>query len=63
MPVNMGNLDRVVRFVAGGVLVGLAATGTVGVWGYAGFILLGTAAISRCPLYLPFGISTCAKPK
>ncbi len=63
MPVNMGSLDRIVRAVAGAALVALAATGTVGVWGYAGFILLGTAAISRCPLYLPLGLSTCAKPK
>ena len=63
MPVNMGSLDRIVRAVAGAVLVGLAATGTVGVWGYAGVILLGTAAISRCPLYVPLGLSTCAKGK
>ena len=63
MPINMGTLDRILRALAGGVLVALAATGTIGVWGYLGLILLGTAAASRCPLYLPFGISTCAKPK
>ena len=63
MPINMGSLDRILRAIAGGVLVALAVTGTVGVWGYAGLILLGTAAVGRCPLYLPLGISTCAKPK
>ncbi len=63
MPVNMGTLDRVLRFVAGGVLIALAATQTIGAWGYLGLIFLGTAAVSRCPLYLPLGISTCSKPK
>ena len=63
MPVNMGSIDRTLRFIAGGVLVALAVTGTIGLWGYLGVILLGTAAVSRCPLYLPFGISTRAKPK
>ena len=63
MPINMGSLDRIVRALFGAALVALAAMGTVGVWGYAGFILIGTAAVSRCPLYLPFGLSTRAKPK
>ncbi len=63
MPINLGTVDRILRFVAGGVLVGLAATQTVGPWGYAGLILIGTAAASRCPLYLPFGLSTCRKAK
>ena len=63
MPVNIGSIDRTLRFVAGGVLVALAVTGTIGLWGYLGAILLGTAAVSRCPLYLPFGISTRAKLK
>ncbi|MGL4809341.1 MAG: YgaP family membrane protein, partial [Giesbergeria sp.] len=30
---NAGSLDRILRIVAGLVLIGLAATGTVGVWG------------------------------
>ena len=63
MPVNMGGLDRILRFVAGGMLVGLAATGTIGAWGYIGVVLLATAVVSRCPAYVPFGISTCATPK
>jgi hypothetical protein len=59
----MGTVDRALRAVIGSVLIALAATGTVGAWGYVGLIPLATAAISRCPLYLPLGISTCAKPK
>jgi hypothetical protein len=56
---NMGGLDRVVRAVVGVVLLGLAATGTVGMWGYLGIVPLATAAIGWCPAYLPFGFSSC----
>lgn len=55
----MGSVDRIVRFFAGSALVAAAASGAVGPWGYAGLIFVATAAASRCPLYLPLGISTC----
>jgi hypothetical protein len=46
--------------VAGGlVLIGLAATGTVGMWGYIGVVPLLTGAIGMCPLYTVLGINTC----
>jgi hypothetical protein len=63
MNVNVGTIDRVVRFVAGAGLVAAAATGAIGPWGYAGLIFVATAAASRCPLYLPFGLSTCKVPQ
>ena len=56
---NMGSTDRAVRVVVGLVLLVLAATGTVGAWGYIGLVPLATAAIGWCPAYLPFGFSTC----
>ncbi len=56
---NMGMVDRAVRAVVGVVLVALAATGTIGVWGWIGVVPLATAAIGWCPAYAPFGISTC----
>ena len=59
MTKNMGTVDRAVRAVVGVVLVALAATGTVGVWGWIGVVPLATAAIGWCPAYAPFGISTC----
>lgn len=64
MPINVGTLDRAVRLLAGAALVGLAATGHIGVWGYLGVVLLGTGLAGRCPAYLPMGWSTCktAKP-
>lgn len=59
MKTNEGTIDRALRVVAGLVLIALAATGTVGVWGYIGVVPLLTGAIGWCPLYLPLGIKTC----
>lgn len=59
MKTNEGNLDRAVRVVAGLALIGLAATGTVGLWGYIGVVPLLTGAVGMCPLYSVLGINTC----
>lgn len=59
MTKNMGAIDRVLRAIVGIVLIALAASGTVGLWGYIGVVPLLTAAIGWCPAYLPFGIKTC----
>lgn len=59
MKVNEGAIDRGLRIVAGIVLIGLAATGTVGAWGYIGIIPLLTGAIGMCPIYSLLGINTC----
>ncbi len=56
---NVGRTDRIIRIVAGIILVGLAATGTIGYWGYIGVVPLATGLIGWCPAYLPFGIKTC----
>lgn len=59
MKVNVGSLDRVLRIVVGLVLVGLAATGTVGVWGWIGVVPLATGLFRFCPAYTLLGINTC----
>jgi len=56
---NVGSVDRAIRIIAGLVLIGLATTGTIGVWGYIGVVPLATGLIGWCPAYLPFGIKTC----
>ena len=56
---NVGGFDRILRVVVGVALVGLAATGTVGAWGYVGIVPIFTGAIGWCPAYLPFGFSSC----
>jgi hypothetical protein len=60
MKINVGNIDRILRIVVGLVLMGLAATGTVGVWGWIGVVALGTGLMSRCPAYSIIGASTCS---
>jgi hypothetical protein len=59
MKLNVGGIDRVLRITAGVVLVGLAATGTVGAWGWIGLVPLATGLTRFCPLYPLLGMSTC----
>jgi hypothetical protein len=59
MTQNVGGIDRILRIVAGLVLIGLAATGTVGWWGWLGVVPLATGAIGWCPPYALLGINTC----
>lgn len=65
MKVNMGPLDRKIRaFVVAPLLVILAiVVGPGEVLGIIFFalaaIMLLTSAVGSCPLYLPFGLSTC----
>lgn len=59
MKSNVGSIERVLRVIAGLVLIGLAATGTVGWWGWLGIVPLATGLIGWCPPYAILGISTC----
>lgn len=60
MKCNIGPTDRIIRIVAGVVIliIGLVAKSW---WGLIGLIPLVTAAIKWCPLYVPFKISTDKK--
>lgn len=58
MNLNIGGIERVVRIIAGLVLIGLAASGTVGWWGWLGLVPLATGAIGWCPPYALLGINT-----
>ena len=59
MKINVGTIDRVLRIVAGLVLIALAATGTVGWWGWLGVVPLATGLFRFCPAYALLGINTC----
>jgi hypothetical protein len=59
MKANVGSVDRALRILVGLVLVGLAATGTVGWWGWLGLVPLLTGLVGWCPPYAILGISTC----
>lgn len=56
---NLANWDRIARLIIGALLIVLAVTGTIGVWGYLGVILVGTAFVNFCPIYRVLGIKTC----
>jgi membrane protein implicated in regulation of membrane protease activity len=60
MTSNVGGIDRILRIAIGLVLIALAATGTVGWWGWLGIVPLATGAIGWCPPYALLGFSTCA---
>jgi branched-subunit amino acid ABC-type transport system permease component len=59
MTANVGGIDRILRIVAGLVLIALAATGVVGAWGYLGVIVLATGVFRFCGAYTLFGVNTC----
>lgn len=59
MKTNEGTVDRAVRVIAGVTLVALAATGTVGVWGWIGLVPIATGLMGWCPAYTLLGINTC----
>lgn len=63
MKLNVGGVDRILRIVAGLVLIALAATGTVGVWGWIGVVPLVTGIFKFCPAYAIFGMNTCPMHK
>lgn len=56
---NVGNVDRMIRILLG--LVIIASGFYFNSWlGAIGIIPLFTATVGWCPLYLPFGLSTCS---
>ena len=68
MKKNMGNTDRLIRLIVAAVVGLLYYTGTIsGTLGLVLLVLAGvfvlTSLVSFCPLYAPFGISTCSTQK
>lgn len=63
MKTNVGNVDKIVRYVIGIILLLLIfiLKGNARYWGLLGLIPILTAAFGFCPLYRIFGISTAKK--
>ena len=59
MKANVGGIDRILRIVAGLALIALAATGTVGAWGWIGVVPVLTGVFRFCPFYTLLGMNTC----
>ncbi len=68
MKKNMGSTDRIIRFIVAAIFIVLYFTNTVtGIWGIVLLIVAGifilTSFVSFCPIYAPFGLSTCPNKK
>lgn len=60
MQANVGGADRLVRIVAGLILLSLVWLVPTN-WGWLGIVPLMTGLIRWCPAYLPFGLSSCKR--
>lgn len=61
MNANVGTIDKSLRLLMGMLLLG-GAYAYSNIWlALIGVVLVGTALASRCPLYLPLGLSTRGK--
>jgi Protein of unknown function (DUF2892) len=60
---NVGNLDRVLRIVAGLILISLVFVGPQTPWGWVGLVPLLTAFVGFCPAYRLLGVRTCPVPR
>ena len=63
MKMNVGGIDRMLRIVAGLVLIGLTLAGQIDVWGWIGVVPLLTGIFRFCPAYTLFGMNTCPMDK
>jgi len=59
MQCNVGITDRIIRALAGVLIIALGFVFNTW-WGAVGLIPLVTAAFGWCPAYYPFGLSTCS---
>lgn len=58
---NVGSIDRIVRIVAGLILIALVFVGPQTNWGWLGLIPLATGFLRTCPAYSLLGVNTCKK--
>ena len=65
MKPKVGGIDKVLRIVAGLLLLSLIfiLEGNARWWGLIGIVPLLTGSLGWCPVYVPFGLSTCPAKK
>lgn len=59
MKSNVGGIDKILRIVAGLVLIALAIMGIGAPWTYIGVVPLVTGLMGWCPAYTLLGMNTC----
>ncbi len=61
---NIGNLDRIIRFVVGAaLLIAYFVMDNASPWLLIGIIPLATSLMSSCPAYTLLGLNTCPLKK
>lgn len=63
MQKNEGNLDRIMRIIAGLVLLSLTVIGPQSMWGLVGVVPLLTGLVGYCPVYSLLGFNSCPLKK
>ncbi len=63
MKFNVGGLDKMLRIIAGVLLVASAVTGYFVPWGWIGIVPLVTGLVGWCPAYAIFGFNSCPLSK
>lgn len=58
---NVGDIERVVRVVAGLAILSLVFVGPQSLWGLVGLVPVFTGLTGWCPPYQLLGISTCKR--
>ena len=62
MTPNVGNIDRIIRIVAGLALIAWALAGGPA-WAWIGVLPLATGVFRFCPAYRLLGMNTCGTRK
>jgi len=62
MSANVGNIDRIIRILAGVALIAWALMGGPA-WAWIGVVPLATGLFKICPAYSLLGINTCGAKK
>ncbi|OJW94256.1 DUF2892 domain-containing protein [Thiobacillus sp. 65-1402] len=62
MTANVGNIDRIIRILAGIALIAWALMGGPA-WAWIGVLPLATGLFRFCPAYRLFGINSCGLKK
>jgi len=61
MKINESSLERVIRVIAGLIILSLVFVGPQSWWGLIGLVFVVTGLVGNCPVYSILGISTCKK--
>ncbi|BAL23267.1 DUF2892 domain-containing protein [Azoarcus sp. KH32C] len=63
MKTNVGGIDKILRIIAGLLLITLAALGMGTPWTWIGVVPLVTGLMGWCPAYTLLGLNTCPMKK